>query len=387
MCRVLQLSSRLPYPPDDGGRIATWNLSRCLRHNGYDIDLVCFVRKGSMVPAYDRPLAEVFASVVPIEKDVERQYPLHLGHALATGSSYFVRKFWSRRFASAVRNHLAHHTYDATLVDNAFMGVYLPVLRKHVRAAGRIILREHNVEYEILERLAQRESRRLTRSLLRREATCFRRYELGLVREADEVRTITERDADTLRAAGVERPVSVLDPFVDVDEYRRDPTLDVETHSVVSVAGMSWLPNVNGILWFHDQVWPQVVRAHPRAKFYIVGKNPPPRIRRLATENVIVTGHVADDKPFIQRAHLFIVPLFEGSGVRIKILTALAMGSPVLSTPVGAEGITWDDLLIESTPQGWVQAISKQFQTPAEPSSAAVAYMRKRYDWRRELRL
>ena len=387
MPRILQLSARLPYPPDDGGRISTWNMSRCLRHNGYEIDLICFAPDDRVVAAHRETLADVFSSVTAIRKDVERQYPADLLRALATGSSYFVRKFSSRRFASQLSRTLSRQRYDVTLVDGAFVGVYLPQLRRHADAAGRVVLRQHNVECEIFSRLAQRAPHPWTRFLLRREAEMFRRFEWALLDQVDHVKAISQRDADLLAASGTPTPISVLSQFVDADQYRPDPAVEPQPHSIVSVGGMSWLPNVNGIRWFHENVWPEVCRAHPQARFYVVGKDPPPAIRRMAGPQVEVTGYVADEKEFIARGHLFIVPLFEGSGVRIKILTAMAMGRQVLSTPIGAEGIDFSGLVVRDTAPAWVQAISECFALTPGCSRAAVDHARRHYDFRRPLAL
>lgn len=387
MPRILQLSPRLPLPLDDGGRIATWNLSRCLRHNGYDIDLVCFTSDASAASAHARQLAEVFSSVETVTKNVERQHPVDLAHALLTGSSYFVRKFATRAYTALIRQRLASHRYEATLIDGAFMGVYLPLLQDNAAAAGRVLLRGHNVEYEILDRLAENERKRWVRILLRREARHFRPFELDLIRRVDEVHTITRRDADVLTAAGIERGLSVLEPFIDADRYRRDPDLPIERYSIVHVGNMAWMPNINGINWFMERVWPNVLRAYPEARFYIVGKNPPPSIQRFASDNVIITGYVTDERPLMQKAHLFIVPLFEGSGVRIKILTGMSMGISILSTSMGAEGIAWPGLMIEDTPETWCAAIEKHFRTEPEVSQAAIEYIAKHYDWRRSLHL
>jgi glycosyltransferase involved in cell wall biosynthesis len=243
------------------------------------------------------------------------------------------------------------------------------------------------VEYEILDRLAEREPRAVYRMLLRREAAHFRRFELKLMDQVDEVRTITTRDAETFLAAGVDNRVRPLNAFIDVDNYQRDPELEIEKHSIVHVGNMAWLPNCNGINWFLREVWPDVLRRYPDSRFYIVGKNPSPSIQRLGGDNIIVTGYVDDEKPFIQRAHLFIVPLFEGSGVRIKILTAMAMGKVSLSTPIGAEGIDWPGLIIRDTAEAWIAAIREQFEGTATYSEDAIQYIRDHYDWRRTLRL
>lgn len=384
MTRVLQISAKLPYPPDDGGRIATWNLSRCLQHNGYGIDLVCFVKERSLARTYSTELSRVFGSVHTIEKDIERQYPLDLLQALGTGTSYFVRKFRTAGFEARLRQLLAQNRYAVTLIDSAYMGVYLPVLTELAEQAGRIILRLQNVEYEILERLAHQTRNRSYRTLLRREARLFREHELGLVRQASDVLAITRRDTEILsRESGA--PIGMLDPFIDLDEYSQASADQIEPYSLACIGNMGWLPNRNGILWFCDTVWPRVTSAFPTARLYVVGKSPPRAVRRLAGDRVIVTGYVDDARPYFHRCQLLLVPLMEGSGIRIKIITALAMGKQVLSTAIGAEGINYPGLEIKQTPEEWFAAIESVFEQPPSVDEEAAAYARERYDWRREL--
>jgi hypothetical protein len=383
MTQVLHIASKLPYPPHDGGRIASWNLSRCLRHNGYAVHLLCFAKDRSLVSAYSTELSRVFEAVHTVEKDIEQQYPLDLLHALRTETSYFVRKFRTARFERRLREILRRHRFEVTLIESAYMGVYLPILTEMSDRTGRIILRLQNVEYEILDRLATHTPRRLHRALLRREARLFRTHELSLVRQAADVRAITRRDAEILsRQSGAS--IGVLDAFVDLDEYSPATPDRIEPHSLVCIGDMGWLPNRNGVLWFCEAVWPRVLRAFPEARLYVVGKSPPATVRRLTKDRVVVTGYVNDARPYFHRAQLVIVPLMEGSGVRIKIITALAMGKRILSTSIGAEGIDYRRLEIKETPEEWFDAIHKMFEQAPEVDVEAAAYARARYDWRRE---
>jgi glycosyltransferase involved in cell wall biosynthesis len=387
MKRILQISSRLPYPLDDGGLIASWNLSRCLHHNGYLIDLICFVRDSAAVEASREPLSSVFESVTAVIKNVERQYPMTLLRSMLKRSSYFVEKFYEDELVGHLRDAYARRTYDVTLIDSAFMGVYAPRVREYAEAAGRIVLRGHNVEFELLDRLAKGEKRPWYKPLLQREARLFKGFELALVEEVDQVCMITARDATVLKQAGAAVDPMVLSPFIDMNRYNAGGEDLPEPGSLVCVGNMAWMPNRNGVLWFCEKVWPMVRAARPGAKFYIVGKNPPPEISRLDGDGVVVTGYVEDERPYIARAHLFIVPLLEGSGIRIKILTAMAMGRSVLSTTVGAEGIAWEGLMVCDDPGDWISEIVRHLDTPPTVNTDAVEHIRRHYDWRRELAL
>lgn len=385
MSSALFLTAKLPYPPEDGGRIAAWNLARCLRHNGYDLDLACFVGSPDLVTRYETELKQVFRSISTTTREVARQYPVDLARALLTGESYFVRKFRSRRLERRLEVLLTSNVYDVTLVESVFSAVYLPMLRRY-SSAGRIVLRLQNVEYEIFERLAMREPRGLYRYLLRRESRKFRRFELDAIRSTDDVRAISARDA-ALLAEQCGKPVRVLDAVIDTDLYRPGRIQEVEEHSIVSIGDYAWLPNQNGVLWFHRQVWPSVAERFPTARWYIVGRNPPASVRRLASDRIVVTGRVENDTDYFRRAHLFVVPLLEGSGVRIKILLALAMGKRVLSTTIGAEGIAFPGLLVHDSADVWIAEIGRVFAAPAGIDLEAIDYARRRHHWQRPFEL
>lgn len=378
--RALFLTPKLPYPPEDGARIAAWNLARAIRHAGFELDLACFVGSPELLARHESALGEVFSSVATAVRDVSRQYPVDLLRALLTGSSYFVRKFHSRRLERRLAELLARNSYQLTLVDSVFTAVYLPTLRR-LRSAGRVVLRLQNVEHEIFERLASGERRPLQRFLLRREARDFKRFEMEAIRSVADVRAISRRDAEILSAASGS-PVGVLEAQIDADLYRPGDPSEVEEQSIVSIGDYAWLPNRNGALWFHQRVWPAVAERFGNARWYIVGRNPPAEIRRLASDRVVVTGWVEDDTAYFRRAHLFAVPLLEGSGVRIKILLALAMGKRVLSTAIGAEGVAYDGLSIRDAPQDWIREIERAFAAPPSIDVEAIAYARGRHHWR-----
>ena len=136
---------------------------------------------------------------------------------------------------------------------------------------------------------------------------------------------------------------------------------------------MSWLPNVNGVEWFIKDIFPKVLAKYPNLKFYIVGKNPPEKIykyQNMYKENLIITGYVDDERPYIAKADAFIVPLKIGGGMRIKILNALAMKTAIVTTTVGVEGISLgkESILIADSEEQFSSAIldilgDKQFST------------------------
>ena len=210
------------------------------------------------------------------------------------------------------------------------------------------------------------------------------RIEIDLLRSVPDVRAISERDAR--RASRLsDRNIEALEPFLDLDDLKPGREAKLEPFSLVCVGNMAWPPNRNGVRWFLDEVWPGVRRSFPQARFYAVGKRPPKELQDRQGDDVIVTGYVEDVSPYFERAHLFIVPLLEGSGIRIKIIMAMALGKEIVSTRVGAEGIEYPGLKIADGAEGWLRAIQEVFAREPRIDPAAAEFARARYSWRRPL--
>ena len=152
---------------------------------------------------------------------------------------------------------------------------------------------------------------------------------------------------------------------------------------------MFWPPNVEGVLWFWENVWPQVRKRAPQATLTLIGKNPTERIQALAADpNVEVLGYVPDLTPYLEETAAFIVPLHAAGGMRVKIIDAWSWGLPIVSTTIGAEGIEIQDgenILIADSPAGFADAVVRlledtQFQ--AQLASNGRSWVEDHYDWR-----
>ncbi|MCB1034229.1 MAG: glycosyltransferase [Acidobacteria bacterium] len=359
--------------------IVCLNLARSLSSQGVEVDLLCFLPSKEILERHRSELEQVYRRIFFVERDLERQYIGTLLLALASNKSYFLLKFQDPKMSTLLQRILLVETYERTILEGAFLAAYRTVLEEYPQAAGRVTLRLHNVESEIFERLARKERRLLYRWLLRREAFCFREHELEEVSRGD-VRAITHRDASLLEEL-TGREFSVMGPTIDLNANCPGSSGELEALSLVCVGNMKWLPNIRGIQWFLDEVWPAVRQEFPGVRFYAIGKNPPEELRRREADGVVVTGYVDDVRPYFRRAHVFVVPILEGSGIRIKIIMALAMGKEIISTSVGAEGITFDGLNIADTPEEWIEGLRGLLALPPRNRWDAVEYARAHHSW------
>jgi len=220
--------------------------------------------------------------------------------------------------------------------DHLQMFQYVPV-----NPPCPVLLDEHNVEWRIIERMAGAGTRWAERRFAALEWPKLRAWELGACRRADMVLSVTEGDRGILVENGVPaESVKALPIGVDTDFFLPVP-LKRDSSTILSFGTMSWPPNVDAVLYFVRNIYPLIRARVPEVRFKIVGANPPDEVRSLALadSSIEVTGFVEDIRSAAEDAAAFVVPLRIGSGMRVKILSAMAMGLPIVTTPVGCEGI------------------------------------------------
>lgn len=224
---------------------------------------------------------------------------------------------------------------DLCVADFLFAAANVPM-------GGRtpVVLFEHNVEYQIWQRLAALEGRPWLRALFELEWRKLRAREADACRHADLTIAVSEDDRRRLEQIAPGIQATSIPTGVDTDYFVPDPAAERAAHLVFS-GSMDWHPNEDAVLYFLDTILPRIRAEIPETTFTVVGRNPTARLRQHAERvgGVTVTGTVDDVRPFIAAGSVYVVPLRAGGGTRLKIFEALAMARPVVSTTVGAEGL------------------------------------------------
>ncbi len=221
------------------------------------------------------------------------------------------------------------------------------------------VLDAHNVEYDNMRRMAKVKDRPLRRFYYRIESEKMKKDELEMAQKQDAIFTTSERDKLLFDKDTPEVPKFVVPNGVDLD-YFRPTDIEPEKHTLVFVGMMTYVPNYDGVLYFLDEIFPRIISVIPDAKIYIVGKNPPASITKRANKNIIITGFVEDVRPYIHKASVYVVPLRMGGGTRLKIVEALSMKKPIVTTSIGCEGINVENrksVLIADEPQKFADAV------------------------------
>jgi glycosyltransferase involved in cell wall biosynthesis len=305
---------------------------------------------------------------------------LRCGWYLATGRSDFHRL--RRRAFQEALDAIDPGQFDLAYFSTTMLGCY------RLPAGLPLVGDTHNIEYDNLARASRQTRERWRRGFYRLQARYTRREELAYASRFSIVCTTSERDRALLSRLAPGVPMSVVPNGIDLDKYRRPSGAAPQPGEMLFTGLMSYYPNQHGIVRFTERVLPLVRARVPYARLRIVGANPSAAVRALASDHVEVTGRVPDVRPAYARADVSVVPLWIGGGTRVKALEALAMGVPVVSTPLGCEGLDVRDggsVLIGRTDEELADAIVALMTRPALRSAlvAEGLAVADEYDWRR----
>lgn len=203
----------------------------------------------------------------------------------------------------------------------------------------------------------------------------------------DVITTVANADATRLRDLAPTARVEVMPNGVDVARFRPNPEMRPSQSALVFVGAMSYGPNVAAMRYFTAEVMPIVHRTRPDARLTIVGRNPAPAVRALASPSIDVTGEVEDVRPYLSGASVFVAPMISGSGIKNKVLEAMAMACPVVATPLAVEGLpvrSGEHALVADTAPRFAAAVVRLLASAEERSrvgTAGRALVEERYTW------
>jgi glycosyltransferase involved in cell wall biosynthesis len=398
--RILFLTQVFPYPLVGGAKIRAYYMLRYLAER-HQVTLVSFVRDDDGQEEIDH-LRQFCHAVHTIP--MSRSYLKNgrsLLESLARGQPLIIVRDRLPEMETMLQGLAETTSFDVIHADQTSMAQYALFARdaSDEGIRPRILLDQHNALYLVVRRQARYERGRLKRLLWTREARLLSWYESTLLREFDEVLTVTANDREALldlldEQEGVRRGehITVVPICVDPANQSLLPRKE-SAPKIIHLGTMFWPPNIEGVLWFAKEILPRVVTAVPDAAFVVAGKNPPQEIRALTSSasplsaHVHVTGFVADPDPLLASSQVFVVPLLAGGGMRVKILDAWQWGLPVVSTTIGAEGILkrpGENILLADEPQAFADAVIRVLTEPELADRLrrnGRGWVEQHYDW------
>lgn len=363
--KILQLCYKPPFPSVDGGTLAMNSLTRGLLAQGCEVKILSVASEKHPVK-WERLTEEYKASTgfEAVEIDL-RVKALPAAVALLCGESYNVKRFDSSAFRSRLTELLKAEKYDVIHVESIFLAPYLETIRQYSQAP--VVLRAHNVEHRIWQQMAEGSDKVLKRWYLKKLALALRAYEMERVNAFDGVACITEDDMETFRLLGCRKPMISIPFGMELPQTSATKT----RHDMLFYIGsMDWRPNLEGVTWFLDNVWPLIHKEMPELHMVLAGRNTPDDLvwRYWNREDVEIRGEVENASTFISEGLINVVPLLSGSGIRVKIIEAMSHGKAVVSTTIGAQGIHYEEgkhLLIANTPEEFVAKVRRLANDPA----------------------
>mgnify|MGYP000456578391 CR=1 FL=1 len=356
--RLLQLCKKFPYPLKDGESIAVMNLSRSLHDLGCDVSLLAM------------NTTKHFCDVTSVNgsfKHFKQAFYTELDNTLNfkdafmnlfSRESYHISRFKCPEFEAQLIKMLKENTFDVVQLETLYMAPYIPIIRKYSKAI--IAMRAHNVEHEIWSRVAQNTTPFYKKLYLKYLTNKLRKYEINQLNKYDLMIAISQKDLDTFRKLGYKNAGLVTPIGLDSASYKADNRSYKKDISLSFIGSLDWMPNLEGLKWFLDNVWDTLLAKYPNLKLHVAGRNTPTTLINAKYKNVKVYGEVDDAKKFINRHTVMVVPLLSGSGMRAKILEGMALGKVVLTTQLGLEGINAkhkEHVLVADTAAEFIEAL------------------------------
>jgi len=360
--KILQLCNKSPLPPKEGGSIAMYHLAQALISAGHEIDVLTVT-----TPKYapDNKIIKQFEDknytfdFQYIDTDIKVSGALR---SLFCGESYHVARFRNEASMKKLVHKLNEKKYDVVLFETLYMSSYLETVRQHSDA--KCVLRSHNIEHQIWQGVSEKEKNILKRTYLKYLTKKLKQFELKMIPLFDAIACISEAEMLYYRIISANCNAGIV-PFGISEPETRE--INSEAQGFYHLGSMDWMPNVEGVEWFLKYVVPILEKKAPEIRIDIAGRNMPERFLNFKSPVVNIIGEVDDALIFAAKHATLVVPLFSGSGIRIKIIEAMSLGKAVISTSIGAEGILAENgkhIFIADDPQSFARYMMKLDSEP-----------------------
>jgi len=353
--KILFLTPTLPFPPHSGGVIKSNKLVEFLSNN-YDLSVACLLKNDDSKHVKEFQQKYKLHDFISLELNIERNAKnLILSNLQGIPLNLYRNK--STIFKQMIDK--VANDYDVIFCDHYVMFQYIPKNYK-----GKIILHQHNCEYLIWKRYADIEKSIPKRIALLNQAYHIKKYEQKICKKSDII-LAAPNDIDELVKIGADKNKFYETYHLGDDVLLNEPNLifDETEKQLLYIGTLSWEANIDGLIWFFNEIWEKITQQHSDIKLYVVGKNPDARLQAFAVKDnrIILTGFIEDVEPLFKKSRIFITPLRFGSGIKVKVINSLYRGIPTVTTSVGTEGLKVKDgehIYIKDNPIEYANAIN-----------------------------
>ncbi len=358
------MSNKPPYPAVDGGTIASFAMLKAFSEAGNEVTVLTFSTPKHRLDVKKLPEeVQKMARFVVVEIDTNPKPLQAIENLLFTDTPYIADRFLSEDYENELIKLLKNQEFDIIQLEGLYLMPYISTIRKHSQAT--VSLRAHNIEHEIWERISENQTNSLRKWYFKNLTKRLKTFELSFLNQHDVLIPITNRDAMRFNQFGNKKPFLVCPVGTDMKTEVFENQV-IKYPSLFHLGALDWIPNQEGILWFLKECWASILQHFPDVKFYIAGRNAPESfVKQITYPNVEYLGTVPDATEFLKDKAVMVVPLWAGSGMRVKIVEGMAHRKAIVSTSIGVEGMECSkkekDLcfLVADTPQEFVKNVVK----------------------------
>lgn len=359
--KVLQICHKPPLPSTDGGCIAINNISKGLINELGSIKVLTIntLKHPFELKHYDEQYiknSNIESTFVDTKLNIVDAFS-----NLVTYDSYNVSRFFSPDFNALIIKTLKSNSFDIVLLESLFTTPYIETVRTY--SSSKIILRSHNLEYIIWQRLSKESINPAKKIYLRLLSSQLKNYELDVLRKIDGIATISNQDKKKYNELKCPVKTETIPFGIETKNYiknkinRNDGKL-----KFFHIGAMDWKPNLEAVGWLLDEIWPKIQKKIPNAELHLAGKNMPDWLFKKGNLNVFNHNEVKDSSKFISEHDIMLVPLLSAGGIRVKIIEGMAHGKAIISTKIGAEGIEYkngENIIIADSPKDFYKEALK----------------------------
>jgi len=345
--KILMLTPYLPYPLHSGGQIRSYNLIKNLSQK-YQITLFSFIRSAKELVHIAE--LEKYCTKVKVFKRRQAWDPRNILISALTPYPFLVAIYLSKSVKNAIRRELASN-YDLIHAETFYV---MPNLPKPTNIPTLLV--EQTIEYMVYQRFVEDFKFFLLKPLLYFDVLKIKLWEKYFWQKATRLAAMSQSDKQIMEKSVKDRKVDVVANGVDVEHFTESRIAKAVNQTILFVGNFKWLPNKDAAKFLVTDIWPKIHQQLPRAKLWIVGRNPTSEILDLSNQkNVTVSGEVDDIREAFQKSSVLLAPIRNGRGTKYKVLEAMASQVPVVTTKLGIEGIAainQSSVLIAETADG-----------------------------------
>ncbi len=330
---VLIIGNRVPFPLHDGGAIATYNLIKGISDIGINVTFATFNTKKHRVESNTLQTQFSFLKEI-ITFNIDTDIKISSAFLnLFSKKSYHLSRFYNKEFDDKLIQLIQNNQFDVIHFEGLYSALYLKSIKKSCQIP--LLLRQHNIEYQIWERLSNNTNNPIKKWYLKLLTNRLKKEEIELFNQFDQIVSIADTDKDTT----LKLAPNIQCQSIGIGFYFKISESNTNNHTIYHIGSMEWLPNQQAMEWFHDKVWEKLKSKHPNIHFYMAGKSMPESYFKWNDKHFHVLNYVEDLEKFTADKQILVVPLLSGSGIRIKTIEAMFQGKSIVTTTIGAQGL------------------------------------------------